>query len=105
MRSKFLNLTCTKCGSNGFKFPKLSTEIVKCADCGHPVASLGELQEKIARGEEPSETREQRRMRHAKEAEESHARLRASVAETDRLIIATDDMIKRHRKENDEADS
>ena len=100
MKSKFPNLSCAQCGSNRFKFPKSATELVKCGDCGHPVASLGELQEQVAKGEEAAETREQRHLRHAKEVAESHAQLRKSVAETDRRIVASDEMIKRHRQED-----
>lgn|SRR5690606_33120606 len=102
MKSKVLNLSCPQCGSNRLKFPKSATELVKCGDCGHPIASLGELQEQVAKGEQPAESREQRHSRHAREVAESHAQLRKSVAETDRLIVASDHMMKRHRKENRE---
>lgn len=101
MRTKFPDLVCAKCGSNRFNFPRSASDIVKCEDCGTPVASLGELQAKVAGG--TKETRAQRIRRHAKEVTESHEKLRASVAETDRLIVASNAMIQRHRREDEEA--
>jgi len=103
MKSKFPNLVCAKCGSNRFKFPKSAADDVKCEDCGHPVASLAELQAKVANGGKSSETRDSRHERHAREVAESHEQLRASVAETDRLIVASNEMIRRHRIEDKEA--
>ena len=103
MKTKFPDLVCTKCGSNRFSFPKSADEAVECDDCGTPVASLNELQEKIVTGRKRKESRDQRLKRHAKEVAESHEQLRASVAETDRLIVASNEMIRRHRKEDEEA--
>lgn len=103
MKSKFPSLVCAKCGSNRLKFPKSAADAVTCDDCGHTVASLAELQEKIVNGGNSVETRAQRRNRHAREVAESHEQMRASVATTDRLIAASHDMMKRHRKEDDAA--
>ena len=104
MKSKFPSLVCAKCGSNRLKFPKSAADAVKCDDCGHTVASLAELQAKIVNGDDAVETRAQRRRRHAREVAESHEQMRASVAATDRLIVASHEMIKRHRKEDEAAD-
>ena len=103
MKSKFPSLVCAKCGSNRLKFPKSAADAVKCDDCGHTVASLAELQEKIVNGDDSAETPAQRRRRHAREVAESHDQMRASVAATDRLIVASHDMMKRHRKEDEAA--
>jgi len=102
VRTKFPDLVCAKCGSNRFNFPRSADDIVKCEDCGTPVGSLGELQNQVAGGSK-NETRGQRVKRHAKEVSDSHEKLRASVAETDRLIVASKEMIQRHRREDEEA--
>jgi hypothetical protein len=83
-------------------FPKAADEAVTCEDCGSKGASLKELQAKITTGH-LRESRRQRLARHAREVAESHAQLRDSVAETDRLIIASNEMIRRHRKEDEDA--
>src|SRR5688572_17526448 len=101
MKSKFPDLVCSKCGSNRFKFPKSVTDDVKCEDCGTPIASLGELQETVANGKGHRETRNDRHKRHAREVANSHEQLRASVAETDRLIVASNAMLRRHRREDE----
>jgi hypothetical protein len=51
------------------------------------------------------EDRAKRRHRHAAEIEESQARLRASIAETERLVGESDEMLRRHRHETEEGDS
>lgn len=43
--------------------------------------------------------RAERRAQQAREVEESQAKLRASIAETERLMDASDEMLKRHRRE------
>ena len=103
MNTKVTDLVCSKCGSNRFKFPKSALDAVKCEDCGTPVGSLSDLQDKVVNGKSPAESRNQRIARHAKEVSASHEQLRASVAETDRLIVASNEMIKRHRKEDEDA--
>lgn len=103
MKTKFPDLACAKCGSNRFMFPKSVEESVSCEDCGTPGLPLGELQAKIANGERLGESRKQRLERHALEVAESHKKLRASVSETDRLIVASNEMIRRHRQEDEDA--
>ena len=103
MKSTFPNLVCVKCGGNRFNFPRSAAEAVKCEDCGTPVGSLEELQEEFVNGNGHRESRGQRIARHASEVAESHEQLRASVAETDRLIVASNAMIQRHRREDQEA--
>ena len=104
MKKKSLpKLECTQCGSNRFKFPKSADDPVHCEDCGHPVASLNELQAKIVGEKASPESRAQRLARHAEEVAKSHEKLRQSVAETDRLIVASTEMIRRHRKEDEDA--
>ena len=76
---------------------------MKCEDCGHPVATLNELPARIVGEPKRREDRTQRLKRHAHEVAKSHEDLRASVAETDRLIVASNEMIRRHRQEDDEA--
>ena len=49
-------------------------------------------------------TRSERRDQQAREVEESQAKLRASIAETQRLMDASDEMLKRHRRELDDDD-
>lgn len=50
------------------------------------------------------ETRKQRRERHAREVEESQQNLRDNIAETERLLSASDKVLKRHRRECEDAD-
>ena len=47
------------------------------------------------------EKRRQRREQQDREIEENQAALRASIAETQRLMDASDEMLKRHRRERD----
>ena len=103
MKTKFPDLACAKCGSNRFMFPRMADDPVTCEDCGMPGASLKELQARIANGGHLHESRKHRLERHAREVAESHAQLRDSVAETDRLIVASTEMIQRHRKEDEDA--
>ena len=49
--------------------------------------------------------RAERRAQQAREVEESQAKLRASIAETERLMDASDEMLRRHRRELDEDDA
>lgn len=49
--------------------------------------------------------RAERRAQQAQEVEESQAKLRASIAETERLMDASDQMLQRHRRECDEDDA
>lgn len=51
-----------------------------------------------------SKERADRRKRHAAEVEASQNGLRDSIRETQRLVDESDEMLKRHRKECDEAD-
>ena len=46
-----------------------------------------------------------RRDQQAHEVEESQAKLRASIAETQRLMDESDEMMKRHRREREEDDA
>jgi hypothetical protein len=48
--------------------------------------------------------RAERRAQQAQEVEESQAKLRASIAETERLMDASDEMLRRHRRELDADD-
>lgn len=45
-----------------------------------------------------------RRERHAADVEESQAALRKSIDETGRLVEESEEMLRRHRSENDLAD-
>ena len=50
------------------------------------------------------EKRLQRREQHTREVEASQAALRKSIAETERLVDESDEMLKRHRRECQEED-
>lgn len=102
MKSRYPDLVCPKCGSNKFKFPKTSSDAVQCGDCGHEFATLDTLEEKIVAKAKSAETRVQRTRRHASEVADSHDKMRANVAETDRLIIQSNETLTRHRRENEE---
>lgn len=104
VKSRFPDLVCPECGSNRFKFPKTSGGSVKCDDCGHEIASLDVLQSQIVAEANSTESRAARTRRHASEVAESHEKLRESVAATDRLIVASNEMLKRHRRESDDPD-
>jgi hypothetical protein len=105
-----LDLSCGKCGSNRLRFPASDEGLVTCEDCGHAVLSLGELKVRVA---EQMSTRPQEeqghpadraglRERHTSEVAASQAELKESIAETDRLVDESDDMLRRHRRECDE---
>jgi hypothetical protein len=49
--------------------------------------------------------RAERRERHSAEVEASQAALRVSISETERLVEESDEMLRRHRSENEAADS
>ena len=100
MKRKFPDLVCAECGSNRFKFPKSVEDEVRCEECGYPVATLSELQARISGHGTPAESRTERQQRHADEVARSHEDLRASVAETDRLVVASNEMLRRHRQED-----
>jgi hypothetical protein len=51
-----------------------------------------------------SKNRSERRERHCAEVEASQAALRRSISETARLVDESDEMLRRHRKECDDAD-
>ena len=51
------------------------------------------------------EDRAKRRNRQAAEVEASQAKLRNSIAETERLVGQPAEMLRRHRKENDDTDA
>ncbi|MEO6388091.1 MAG: hypothetical protein ABIT16_05460 [Croceibacterium sp.] len=95
-------MSCIECGSNRLKFPKASDDPVQCDDCGESLDSPNELERRIVRGKSPGENRNARQARHATEVANSHEKLRASVAETDRLIVESNNMIQRHRRESDD---
>ena len=48
--------------------------------------------------------RSERRDQQAREVEASQKRLRESIAETDRLVVESDKMLRRHRRECEEDD-
>ena len=48
--------------------------------------------------------RAERREQHSREIEESQDALRKSIAETERLVGESDEMLRRHRRECDEDD-
>ena len=100
MKPNLSNLVCAHCGSNRFMFPASADDQVRCDECDQPVATLHELQARIVPGPARKETRVARAARHAAEVADSHDKLRASVAETDRLIIASNAMLRRHREED-----
>ena len=49
--------------------------------------------------------RAERRVLHSREVEESQEALRASIAETERLVDESDKMLRRHRKECEDDDA
>lgn len=51
------------------------------------------------------ESREERRERQASEVEQSQRDLRASIDKTQQLLDQSEEMLKRHRDEDDEAES
>ena len=51
------------------------------------------------------EQRAQRREQHAREVEASQEALRRSIAETERLVGESEDMLKRHRRECEDDDA
>ena len=44
-----IELNCAQCGSNRFIYPLkfTDTSVIICADCGHEVGTVAELQQKV----------------------------------------------------------
>jgi hypothetical protein len=103
------SLACPECGSNRLHFPVNDDEQVTCDDCRAVAGTLHDAKEIIAgsRGEWSisgrlrEETGAEQRSRQAAEVETSQAGLRRSIAETDRLVIESDEMLRRHQQERD----
>ena len=109
-------LSCEHCGSNRLRFPATGDAPVTCEDCGKAGPLLHELQDRFASGlpgergrrrsaSAHAEGRTELRERHEAEVDASQAGLRESIAETDRLVDESDDMLRRHRIECDERES
>ncbi|HEX8215618.1 MAG TPA: hypothetical protein VF582_09145 [Allosphingosinicella sp.] len=107
MSGKVIDLSCPKCGSNRLRFPVADEDPVSCEDCGTAGKSLHEVKLLMTGSSKRSapEKRSERKKRHVSEVEVSQANLRESVAETDRLVVASDDMLRRHREECDQDDA
>ena len=111
MSGNIVDLSCAKCGSNRLRFPVIDEEPVTCEDCGAAGKSLHEVKLLMAAGMPGHETsaapekRAERRDRHVAEVDASQADLRDSVAETDRLVVESDKMLRRHRKECDDEEA
>ena len=110
------DLSCEHCGSNRLRFPATGDAPVTCEDCGRAGPALSELQDRFASGlsagrrprrraSAHSEGRTELRERHEAEVDASQAGLRESIAETDRLVDESDEMLRRHRTECDQQDS
>jgi hypothetical protein len=106
--SGMIILSCPRCGGNHLAFPDTDEEQVICEECGAAVQTLGSVKARLRdaaqQGRESRSTEQRRANRHARheaEIEASQAALRASVAETDRLIGESEKMLRRHRQEND----
>jgi hypothetical protein len=110
MASNSVDLSCAACGSNRLQFPLADEEPVVCEDCGAGGRSLHDVKLLLAnsmsraRNRVKPDKRAERRERHTSEVEKSQADLRENVAEADRLVAASDKMLRRHRKECDEED-
>lgn len=107
-RAALLDLSCAGCGSNRLRFPREDEELVVCEECGLAAVSLGELKARYAQEFSPADDlevpgdRAARRERHTLEVAASQAELKESIAETDRLVDESDEMLRRHRRECDE---
>ena len=111
-RSADVDLSCAECGSNRLTFPTTDEGNVTCDDCGHTSQTLGELKAQFADGSaegaadpQPAEGRVALRDRHAREVDVSQADLKESIAETDRLVDESDEMLRRHRRECDDQET
>ena len=108
-----LDLSCAACGSNRLRFPPTDEGLVLCEDCGVESQSLRELKARYSRefsegspaaasAPQAPADRAARRERHSSEVAASQADLKESIAETDRLVDESDEMLRRHRRECDE---
>jgi len=111
-RSADVDLSCARCGGNRLTFPPTDEGNVTCDDCGHAGQTLGELKARFVDGSgespahpEPAEGRAALRDRHAREVDISQADLKDSIAETDRLVDESDEMLRRHRRECDDQEA
>ena len=45
-----LDLVCRECGGNRFDYPFTlnANSVIKCADCGHKVGTVADMQQKVA---------------------------------------------------------
>ena len=44
-----IELNCAQCGSNRFNYPLVMARdsVITCADCGHEIGTVAELQDKV----------------------------------------------------------
>jgi len=101
-------LSCPKCGGNHLAFPDSDEEQVSREECGAAVQSLGSVKARLRSAAHVGvdarhleQRKANRQARQEAEIQVSQAALRASVAETDRLIGESERMLRRHREEND----
>jgi len=110
MARRRVELSCPACGGNRLSFPGSDEEQVTCEDCGSTVRTLGAAKALMAGGigktdpdgDGASGKAARRRARHTAEIKASQTELRKSIAETDRLVIESDGMLRRHHKECDD---
>jgi len=104
MGRKQVELSCQACGGNRLRFPSSDDDPVICEDCGVAVQSLRAAKALVAgvTGQTPAQRAVARRKRQVTEIEQSQKELRHSIAETDRLVLESDKMIRRHHKECDD---
>jgi len=113
MSVKPIDLSCDSCGSNRLHFPATDDGLVTCEDCGSNGRTLSDVKLQVAQQMADAPEQAERlsrkagkdqaslRERHLEEVEESQADLRESVAETDRLVVQSDEMHRRHLRERD----
>jgi hypothetical protein len=105
-----VELSCPACAGNRLHFPQNDNEPVVCEDCRFAPGTLKDAQAIIegqasqwpAEGSSGEERASKRRKRHLDEIEVSQAGLRASIAETSRLVSESEEMLRRHHKECDD---
>jgi hypothetical protein len=107
---KIVELSCPACAGNRLHFPRNDNEPVVCEDCRITPGSLedakaiieGKTRRWPLKNQSDAERAAARRKRHTSEIEASQAGLRASIAETDRLVGESEEMLRRHHKECDD---
>lgn len=105
-----VELLCPECAGNRLSLPKNDNEPVACEDCRVVAGTLKDAKAMVegkasgwpSLGTSNPARASARMERHKTEIAASQASIRASIAETDRLVVESEEMLSRHQRERDD---